>query len=344
MDFSSYLKTAAAEINREIEIFFQKWREEVASVSPKISALSTAFSQANEGGKRLRGTLVKLGYELAGGSETAEIVKPAAAFEIFNTAILIHDDIIDLSPTRRGRPTLYRTLGGDHYGISQAICLGDAGFFLATQLIAHSNFPDTNKNKALVSFNQTVLDTALGEILDVELPHQGKEKIEDDALTIFRLKTAHYTIVGPLHLGAFLAGANQKLIEEMTKIGESLGIAFQIQDDILGVFGDEATLGKSVTSDIEEGKNTLLIIRALKNANPKQKAILDKYYGQGAVGKEELEQIKKVFTDTGALEYSRKRAFELVDEASKVIDLMEISSDYKDLLCQMADLLIKRDK
>jgi geranylgeranyl diphosphate synthase type I len=176
------------------------------------------------------------------------------------------------------------------------------------------------------------------------MPHLKEGKNEEDILTIFRLKTAHYTIIGPLQLGAVLGGASNLLLTDIGKISETLGIAFQIQDDILGVFGDEKTLGKSVTSDIEEGKNTLLIVKALENANPEQKKILERYYGKGKIGEPELEQIKKVFVDTGALEYSQTRAKKMIEEAKRVIAKMEIESKYQDLLTQMADFLVERSK
>lgn len=356
MDFKSYLETSAEEINVELEKFLKSWSEEVTIISPKLSSLNQEFVKACEGGKRLRGALVKLGYEIAGdsiGSTSStlqndellkEILKPAVAFEIFQTAILAHDDIIDLSPLRRGKPTIYKTLGGDHYGISQTICLGDIGFFLAYKLISESNFPEKEKNLAISFFTKSMLDTALGEMLDIELPHQGKKGSQKDILTIFHLKTAMYTIIGPLSLGIILGGENEKLLQDIKDFGHDLGIAFQIQDDILGVFGDEKTLGKSVTSDIEEGKNTLLIIRALKNASAKQNQILKKYYGQGKIGVSELEQIKKVFIDTGALEYSKNKAMELVKSAQETISGMEISEDKKEILLQMSEFLVKRDK
>lgn len=344
MDFLKYLKSSAQEINQELDNFFQKWSEEVESVSPKLIELNKMFIQASQGGKRLRGALVKLGYELVSPSSTGEILKPAAAFEIFQTAILDHDDIVDLSPLRRGKPTIYKALGGDHYAISQALTLGDIGFFLATRLIAQSEFPENHKNRALAFFAQAMLETALGQMLDIELPYHKESREEVDALTIFRLKTARYTVVGPLHLGAILGGAEQKLLDDIEAFGEALGIAFQIQDDILGVFGDEKTLGKSVTSDIEEGKNTLLIIHALENASSQQKKILDKYYGKGKIGNTELEQIKKVFIDTGALEYSKKRAEELVSQSQEVIKSMEISPEHKNLLSQMAEFLVQRNR
>lgn len=343
MDFIDYLQTSAGQINDELDSFFKIWQKEVKKISPKLLPLVKAFIKAGDGGKRLRGTLVKIGYELAqihlrGVTSShlgGEIIKVAAAYEIFHSSVLIHDDIIDQSLLRRGKPTLYRQLGGNHYGISQSISLADLGFFLSVKLISESNFDEDLKSKALSFFSQIVIDTALGEVLDVE---------KGDALTIIRLKTARYSVVGPLILGAVLAGAKLDLRDQLEEFGENLGIAFQIQDDVLGVFGSEKTLGKSVTSDIEEGKNTLLITYALEHASLKQKAILKKYYGQGNLGDQGLGAVRKVFLDTGSLVYSRQKALQYIFKAKKFIPKLTKDKKLKDLLVGMADYLVKRNK
>src|SRR3989344_8157499 len=354
MDFKSYLDVAAKEIDQEIDRFFDVWEKEVSEVSPTLVPLAKVLRENCHGGKRLRGSLVKLGYELVGANLPAgrqgldhleggqEILKVAAAVEIFQTAILAHDDIIDQSPLRRGKPTIYRQLGGDHYAISQTIALADIGFFLTVKLISTANFPADLKNKAISSFAQTVINTGLGEVLDVELPHLEGERKEEDVVTIHKLKTSYYTIIDPLQLGAILAGADDNSLKAIEEFGEALGIAFQITDDILGVFGDEETLGKSVTSDIEEGKNTLLITEALQKATPEQRIILDKYYGKGDMGEEGLKAIRKVFMDTGSLDFSRQEALKYVELAKKVVP--EITRDWEstELLSQMADFLVNR--
>lgn len=340
MDFKIYLQTSALEINRQLDEFFKAWSKEVKQTSAQLISLNNFFVEACQGGKRLRGTLVKLGFELTGAKYTPEILKPAIAYEIFQTSILAHDDIIDLSPLRRGKPTIYKSLGGNHYGISQTICLGDIGFFLAYKLISESNFSEENKNLAIQFFTKAMLDTGIGQMLDVALPHTNAKKTEQDVLEIFKLKTAHYTLVGPMQLGAILGGADQNMLANLEQFGESLGIAFQIQDDILGVFGTEEILGKPVTSDIEEGKLTLLYLYAYKNGGKKG---LEGIYGS-KVGLEELEKVRKIFVSTGALEYSQKKAEKLVNEAKKIIPKITKDLKYKKYLEKMADFLVKRDK
>jgi len=363
MDFQTYLQSSAQRIDQELDSFYQKWRQEVGEINPKLLPLLDLAIDASQGGKRLRGTLIKLGYEIAlssmssssltGGSnnmdsrlhgnDNPEIYKVAVAYEIFQTAILAHDDIIDKSPLRRGKPTIYAALGGDHYATSQAICLGDIGFFLAFQIFAQSNFDPAKKSQAIEYFSKTMLDTGFGQMLDVELPKHSDTK-EEDILMIYRYKTAWYTIVGPLEVGARLAGADQKLIDNIKVFGEALGIAFQIQDDILGVFGSEYALGKSITSDIEEGKLTLLYLKALENATPDQKDYLAKNYGQGSINNDQLTMIKKIFENTGSLKYTQDKAEKYVSEAKKVITDITDHTDHIKLLNEMADYLIKRSK
>ncbi|MBI2039532.1 polyprenyl synthetase family protein [Candidatus Microgenomates bacterium] len=229
MDFKSYLEHSAQELDREIQSILGVWLKEVEGISPKLIPLAKAFIKACQGGKRIRGTLVRLGYEIGNQSsavslQSPDIIKVGAAYEIFHTAILIHDDIIDESLLRRGQPSLYKALGGGHYGISQAISLADLGFFLSFKIITEAEFDNQRKLEALKLFFDTIVNTALGQILDLE---------KTDPILIAKLKTAHYTIAGPLQLGAILGGAKEELVKLLGLYGVNLGIAFQIKDDIL---------------------------------------------------------------------------------------------------------------
>ncbi len=343
MDLNDYLKQQSKAINDQTETILKDWLDEVKAVSPKLLPLVKVFVKATKGGKNLRGVLLCLGYKLAGASEDQEIIKIAAALEIFQTAILAHDDIIDRSSERRGIPTVYQTLGGDHYGISQTISLGDVGFFLTNKVIADSNFQDDIKIKALSAFSQMTITTGLGQLLDVELPHKNSRN-EKDVLKVHHLKTAHYTIIYPLLLGAILGDGDETLLRQIKVFGENLGIAFQIQDDILGVFGESQDTGKSTLSDIEESKNTLLITQALKKANLEQAKMLNKFYGQRGLTKPQVQSIKKIFIETGALDYSKAKALKYVSVAQSLIPNLSSDPKVQQLLYQMSVFLIERTK
>lgn len=341
MDFEKFLQAEAKKIKEVEQAHLQVWFNWLSKKVPSLKPHAKAFIKACAGGKKIRGALINLGYQIAGGSSEA-ILDVAAAYEIFHTSILAHDDVIDQSPIRRGRPSLYRVLGGGHHGISQTISLGDLGFFLASKIISGSDFADKKKVLALEYFAKTTIDTALGEMLDVELPYLDKKRQEKDVLVIMKYKTARYSVSSPLQLGAILAGGNQKLTKDLGVFGESLGIAFQIQDDILGVFGDEKELGKSNKSDIEEGKNTLLIVEALKKATPKQKKQLHKYYGSGTLSIPGLKIVREIFQETKALNYAQKQADKYITLAKKSIPGLTKDLKMSKLLNQMAEFLVER--
>jgi geranylgeranyl diphosphate synthase type I len=341
MSFATYLHTAAEEVEKELERTLTTWQSSLAGKYPALVPFIDAFVDQCRGGKRIRGALVKLGYELAGGKNTHEILSVSAAFEIFQTAILAHDDIIDRSELRRGKPSLYHALGGNHYGISQTISLGDLGFFLATELIAKTDFPTDNKNKAIQYFTNTMQQTALGEILDVYQPTQ-KELTKEAILTIIKLKTSPYTVIGPLSIGAILAGGNQDLLKKIHTYGDNLGIAYQIHDDILGIFADVEELGKSNMSDIIEGKSTLLIWYAREHATEAQKQQLDSLYGKAAITKEEVLTIQTILKETGALDYASNLVKSYTETACSVIPTLTSDSTQQALLMDIARILSER--
>lgn len=344
MHFNTYLSTSVPKIDKALFEILGRWEREITTIHPSFAPLAREFIASCKGGKRLRGTLVLLGYELAGGKPDNEIYKIAAAYEIFHTAILVHDDIIDQSDLRRGKPSLYHALGGDHYGISQAISLGDAGFFLALKIIAGSAFPDDLKNKAVRIFIDAMLDTAVGEMLDVVLPNKKNDVYEDDVVTVSRLKTARYSFASPLMVGATLAGATKNQLSRLEKFGESIGIAYQIQDDILGVFGDEKILGKSAISDMQEGKITLLFVHAKKHANKKQQEILNQYYGKKNISKSEAEKIRNIFMYTSSVDYTRRRVDFYTKNAKGTIQLITREIRFQKLLTDFTDFLVDRKK
>jgi len=342
--FDNYLKKTAEAIEILQQNFSYELEQSVGNISPKLSHLFHQFIKSCANGKRLRGTLVKLGFDMIKES-TNDILEPALAYEIFQTAILAHDDIIDKSPTRRGKQSMYMALGGEHYGISQTICLGDIGMFIANKLIINSKFNETVKNKALKSFQDTLYNTGIGELLDVELPNLDISVIGlNDILTVHQYKTSYYTFVGPLHLGAVLAEADDVLLEQLKIFGINLGIAFQIKDDILGIFSDEQTIGKSNKADIEEKKITTIWLDALHNANEEQKKLLLEKYGKQNVSNEDIECIKKIFIDTKSLEKSEKLMNKYASTARNEIDKMNISDTYKVMLYELCDYTIERKK
>ena len=274
MSLENRLKVNAEQLDQKIEIILEKWLLEAKTINVSLIPLVTEFIKANKGGKKVRGFLVRLGYELAQKTHLpgvkahleggAEIIKVAAAYEIFHTAILAHDDIMDQDTQRRGQPSLYQALrpkdgqvDGDHYGISQAISLADAGFFIAVKIITEAKFEAKLTNQALSLFSQTMIETSLGQMLDLK---------KTDPFTVMRLKTAKYTVCAPLQLGALLGGASKDLIKKLAEFGEHLGIAFQIKDDILdGEVGSVEESEKKALEYVSKAKKILPKLTDNKN-------------------------------------------------------------------------------
>jgi geranylgeranyl pyrophosphate synthase len=331
MTFDEFLKKSANDIDLAIEAFFTTWNKEATQISPEIMPLVKALHVSAADGKRIRGALILLGYRLGAGNRADkknDLLQIAVAYELFQTAILAHDDIIDKSPTRRGKPSLQYRLGGDHYGLSQAICLGDMGFFLTYKVVSESAFPDSVKTKVTAYLSKSFLDTVAGEMLDVA---------KGDVLTIYRLKTAYYTFVAPLTVGALIGGAEEKVLKAIERFGENIGIAFQIQDDIRDIFATEAQMKKEIGGDIKEGKNTLLFVKAIENANAKQKKLLQACYGNAAIGPQEIAAVRKVFEETGASRYAEEEMHGYCMKAQKTIKDITSEKDLQVLLGEIID-------
>lgn len=340
MNFKTFLTQSAGEIDSSIQDLFTEWSKETKQLSPRLVPHIKALQTATQDGKRIRGALVILGYTLVSKTPNPELLKIAAAYELFQTAILVHDDIIDSSPLRRGKPSLHMALGSGEYGTSQAICLGDIGFFLAYRLLTESSFDDGLKLKATTFFTQSIIKTTYGEMLDIELSYKNDEVTQSDILAVTRLKTAYYTFVAPLTLGAILAGAEDSFFEQLNEFGEAIGIAFQLQDDIKDVFGTEASLKKMVAGDILEGKQTLLIKKAKELADKKELEILEKYYGNSTIGEKEIALVKNIFKTTGALAYTESLARKYGKKARQVIPYVTREEQLQDLLGEMIDYIV----
>jgi len=221
-------------INRELRLFFNaKISQTKRSFLKNTLLVLKEFSLRPA--KRLRAILVNYGYFLAGGKNQKNILKTSIFFELIHNYLLIHDDIMDQDKIRRGGPTVHCSYrGSKHYGQSMALALGDMANALAHEILASSVFPDNYKIKAVAKLNQVLYSTGYGQMLEFWLKKSGvHRKInKKDILEIYRNKTALYTFVSPMQIGAMLAGASQEFLKKIEKFALPLGIAFQIKDDI----------------------------------------------------------------------------------------------------------------
>ena len=319
------------------------------------------FTSSNKGGKFLRACLIALGYQ-SFGKDDDKYLPLGIALELFQTSILIHDDIIDKADKRRGLDTIpmkYQKIYGDpiksgdsfevkrkDIGNSMALCLGDLGFYLALQIIVKNYRDNKNLNRVLEYYNDVAIKTCEGEMVDVILPfyeefYGEEDDLESHVMEIYKLKTAWYSVVGPYCLGAILGGCDEEKVHKLEDALINLGVAFQIKDDLLGIYGDEKHIGKSVTSDVSEYKQTILYAYAI---NTEYKDELLKYYGKDISAKE-MDKVKELFDKSGAREYANKTMDKLFEDSFKdILDLDFLSLDKKKLLLGFAEFLKVRSK
>ncbi|MDR1979026.1 MAG: polyprenyl synthetase family protein [Synergistaceae bacterium] len=346
-DIGEYIHSYKKILERYIDDYLTGLiQKQAVRSSRQIADLYGIFKEAGKGGKCIRGSLVKLGYEIALDRPAGDEILPAsAAFEVFQTAALCHDDIIDKSPLRRGRDSMWRAISrgaNPHYGISQAICLGDVGISLSSRLVLDSAFDAAEKTKALEIFLDVQTNTMDGEMLDVYMSQKKDYGDEKGILKISELKTAWYTVVGPLQLGGVLGGASRELLDAMRRYGMALGVAFQLRDDILGIEATEAEMGKSNTSDIAEGKVTLLAHYAMKRATPEQLRQLRRVYGSDAVSETDRKTVQDIFESTGAFAEVARRAEAYLAEARGIVAEVTRDPVKVELLTQFGDMMLRR--
>ncbi|EKD57444.1 MAG: hypothetical protein ACD_57C00297G0004 [uncultured bacterium] len=275
----------------------------------------------------------------------ADILSIALAYELLHSFLLIHDDIIDESSTRRGRTTIHRRYEkktSRHYGMSQAIVLGDIACFEALDLVNCSSFTDSQKVACFAKIISTIIETGYGEGLDVEYSNRWTNFNNIRQMT--ELKTAKYTFVGPLTVGAILGKANKSQIDALSKLGLLIGLAFQIQDDILGVFGKEKVVGKSVLGDLREGKNTLLIHKTKEMLSGKKREELARIWGKKNAGNRDLKRVQKLIINSGALFWAENEKAKLVKSAKVYIKSITRDNDLQSSFSELADFVITRDK
>lgn len=312
-----------------------------------IRPFQEAFADLNQGGKMLRGVLVNLGYKIAGGVDISESDSLAAAFEIFQTGVLIHDDIIDRADLRRGKKTVQRRYEErlrsrqirmvsrsetpQSLASSAALCVGDLGLFYSNLEIAENYRDHPNVGTLITYFDQVVIDTIRGELLDVVLPYEIQDAkrsetekndlLEKSVQEIYHLKTAFYSVIGPLHLGMLLGDLSDEKMEQLDSFCNDLGIAFQIKDDILGIYADETKTGKDAGSDVSEFKQTILYQYVAVHGGKTREELLE-LYGKENLTQAELQKVQTIFRESGAYDYANGEMEACFSSAKRKLDKM----------------------
>jgi isopentenyl-diphosphate delta-isomerase type 1 len=301
-------------VDRHLAEFVSRRGEDVPEGSDAIDVLNAAIaSLASAGGKRLRPAFLLWGHVAGGGTVgDAAAMHAAAAVELLHTFALIHDDVMDRSHARRGRPTAHTALAADRggrlrdpswFGICAAILAGDLAHVWADTMFDRIDDERIDRRAAHAArrlFTTLRTEVIAGQYLDLSV---GCDPFADefDATRIALLKSARYTATRPLQIGAALAGGSQDLLQLLAQYGDAAGIAFQLRDDVLGVFGDRALTGKSAADDLREGKRTLLVLRAMRLATAAGRRTLERALGCDSLDELDAARCRDVIASSGAL-------------------------------------------
>lgn len=336
-----------------LSAFLDRKVEKTEKISPFCRDMVCHIKEFTlRGGKRIRPALIYYGYKCFAEDNEDQVVYASMSIELLHSYLLIHDDIMDGDGLRRNRPTVHRLYedsdfaanyrSREAYGTAMAIIAGDIACGMAVDAIATAGFPADRQLRAIQKISQISVNVGYGQALDV-LSSCKAACVEEDPILVNRLKTTYYTIEGPLHLGGMLAGASDRELDAFQGYAIPLGQAFQIQDDILGMYGGAEQLGKPIGSDIKEGKKTLLIVKALEMADKKDAAIIKNALGNPTLAGSQIASVRTAVRRSGALEYSRDMAASLVGQAKAAVPT-SIRPEGREFLLGIADYLVSRDK
>ncbi|HUA42853.1 MAG TPA: polyprenyl synthetase family protein [Streptosporangiaceae bacterium] len=346
------------EVAAALDGFLGRQRSVLAAISDDMLPWLAAMQGLLAGGKRLRPAFCYWGWRAAGGEDCPEIYAAAAALELLQASALIHDDVMDASDTRRGSPAVHRQFAArqaasgapqsaEQFGIGAAILIGDMLLSWTAEMYQSSGFaPDVlRRGRPALAAMQT--EVAAGQYLDI-LSQASRSTSVAEALRVITYKTAKYTIERPLQLGALLAASSpaeaDAITATCTDYGVPLGIAFQLRDDVLGVFGDPARTGKPVSGDISEGKRTVLIALARERATAGQAEVLDRHLGDRKLTEAGAAEVKAVLTDTGAVAECEALIVAGVKEATSALDGAPITAEARAALAALAVTATDRDE
>ncbi|MFC4374369.1 polyprenyl synthetase family protein [Nocardia halotolerans] len=337
-------------VERVLTSFFTTRREIVDPLGPVFVDAAEALAQfVVRGGKRTRPGFAWTGWLGAGGDpagpDAAAVLTACSALELVQACALVHDDIIDSSRTRRGFPTVHIDFEDRHraahwpgdgaaYGSAVAILIGDLALAWADDLVHEAGLDPAALARFAPVWARMRTEVLGGQLLDINGEAGGDESVEA-ALRINRYKTAAYTIERPLHLGAALAGADDDLVAALRVYGTDVGIAFQLRDDLLGVFGDPAVTGKPSGDDLREGKRTVLIAEGLRRADPESAALIRTGLGTD-LSDADVDRLRTVLKDLGAVDDVEGRIRDLTHSGLNAIAVSTTTGPAKKLLYDMA--------
>jgi geranylgeranyl diphosphate synthase type I len=345
------------EVALALELFLERQRAVLGAIADDLLPCLQAMEELLAGGKRLRPAFCYWGWRGAGGEDCPAIYAAAASLELLQASALIHDDVMDASDTRRGRPAVHRQFSArlagpnpavaEQFGTGAAILVGDMLLSWTDEMYQASGFPADALRRGQRALAAMQTEVAAGQYLDL-LSQAGRSTSVADAMRVIIFKTAKYTIERPLQLGGLLAASSQAADDAVTAVsagyGIPLGIAFQLRDDLLGVFGDPVRTGKPTSGDISEGKRTVLMALARERASTSQARLLEQHLGDRALTPAGASAVKAVLTDTGAVDECEALIAANVKDALAALDSAPVRDEAKSALAALAIMATDRQE
>jgi geranylgeranyl diphosphate synthase type I len=340
-------------IHSALATFLSRQRERCAAIDPSLLAVAEAAEAlVLGGGKRLRPAFAYWGYRGAGGTDSDQVVATVAALEFVQASALVHDDVMDASDTRRGEPAAHRRFATTHrdsswlgdpdaFGVSAAILIGDLYLVWSDELLHSGGLDPVTLARARPVFDAMRTEVTLGQYLDLQTQATGDTSTARAGL-VARFKSAKYTVERPLLLGAALADAPKELARAYSEYGLPLGEAFQLRDDVLGVFGDPAVTGKPAGDDLREGKRTYLVAATFDAASEVERAALTAGLGNPALDEAGVARLREVIVTTGALRRTERRIAELHDRAVTALATADVDPEAATVLADLAAAASRR--
>lgn len=340
-------------IQAVLDEFVGTHRGPLDEASPDASALCDSLLDLLSGGKRLRAAFAYWGYRSTGAPHNDGIIKAAASLELLQACALIHDDVMDGSDTRRGKPAIHRHFENVHnkaswqgssagFGVGAAILVGDLALSWADTLLCDAGLSSEELNRAKSVYDVMRSELMAGQYLDL-LEQARQNTTPQQARNVIRYKSAKYTIERPLNLGAAIANADQAHQNVLTTYGLALGEAFQLRDDLLGVFGTPEQTGKPAGDDLREGKQTVLVATARGANKEAVNALLEQHLGDSQISSQNIELLQDALLSTGAVDEIEMQISRLTHEALDALDSPTIEPYAREALTKLAIMATQRN-
>jgi geranylgeranyl diphosphate synthase, type I len=334
-------------VDRVLRDYLAGRRRDLLAIDPELSLVcDTVEGLVLRGGKRLRPLFGYWAHQAAGGADRDEVIAALAALELVQASALIHDDVMDDSDTRRGEPAAHRRFAGVHgdnswtgdpdaFGAAGAILLGDLCLAWSDELFHGSGLDAASVDRARPVFDAMRTELIVGQYLDVLTQATGETSVQR-AAKVAQFKSAKYTVERPMLIGAALADAGSRVRDAYSGYGLPLGEAFQLRDDVLGVFGDPARTGKPAGDDLREGKRTFLVAATFEAATATDRATLAAGLGDPALDRAGVDRLREIIEGTGALARTEQRITALTEQALAALAGAELTEPGRSALVDLA--------